>query len=452
MAGGPLSRPALGAGPQQPTAHYLRRAQQSASANSTLARSESTENKKDWRRWHSAGASPAIIMAASNRPPTPPPARCYTTGNSRSSPLPSPTIIVSPLPSSSPQHTQQAVSLPHPSLPTTEAEASASRPIPIPVSGRRREQEEDRRTPANPLPFRDFTPQSLAFTHRHCVGKQGNTFHHNPTVLAPELLSPSFRPFSRRGPPSDASSENDYPSMPNVDSFSPDRPKTTSASDRTAENITERLARQSLHRPSTAPLDMPPNKSGRPEQSQISRAPTSPLAHMAPPPRPNASSTGRRAAPKLQLQGLPRFHPAVYQSPSSSAVNSPSRARGADSRTPLSPQAQQRQRSIPQNRLQQYQREVIATATATANANAAAVRGGITPLGRDTPRAPALAPCMSPGPATPLALEDSGDYLTSTMLGPGSPRELVDRMIRDERDRRHGGGSAHSSPAVSPAA
>lgn len=73
------------------------------------------------------------------------------------------------------------------------------------------------------------------------------------------------------------------------------------------------------------------------------------------------------------------------------------------------------------------------------------------PVPRETPKKPALHPCGSPGPPTPLALEEASDYLTAGLVGEGSPRELVDKIIREERDRHNGIDKQHSSPAVSPA-
>jgi hypothetical protein len=150
--------------------------------------------------------------------------------------------------------------------------------------------------------------------------------------------------------------------------------------------------------------------------------------------------SSRKPAGGLQLPPLPRFHPAVYQSPNSSAVSSPTGARGHTGRSASQSQIQ---RSGPQQQLYQYQRDLIASVTRTATMTP--------PAPREAPKAPNLLPCGSPGPATPLALEDSSDYLTKGRLGEGKSRELVDQIIREERDRRTGMGSPHSSPAVSPA-
>lgn len=72
---------------------------------------------------------------------------------------------------------------------------------------------------------------------------------------------------------------------------------------------------------------------------------------------------------------------------------------------------------------------------------------------------PRLHPLGSPGPVTPLALEEGGDYLaagtaaSSYRLGGSAENELVETFIRQERERMNPGGmhSDRPSPAVSPA-
>lgn len=105
-------------------------------------------------------------------------------------------------------------------------------------------------------------------------------------------------------------------------------------------------------------------------------------------------------------------------------------------------------------KLHHYQRELVASATRASLVDPAT--GKI-----ETPPPPSIKPCGSPGtgPATPLMLEDSVDYLTARVrdsqsnFAGGSPRELVDMYIREETERglHPGLGSQGSSPAVSPA-
>ncbi|MCJ1334862.1 hypothetical protein MMC09_000127 [Bachmanniomyces sp. S44760] len=171
----------------------------------------------------------------------------------------------------------------------------------------------------------------------------------------------------------------------------------------------------------------------------------------------------RRTPQNLHLPSLPRFHPANYQSNNSSSLaTSPVRTRPPSSyRPPRSPRGpasgtgSSRQLSDAQAKLQQYQREVLSNVARSAALVTSPGSSASTPK----PHAPLLRPCGSPGPATPLALDGESDYMTAgpsasqVALGEGSPRDLVDRMIRDERERSlySGGHSGPSSPAVSPA-
>ena len=73
------------------------------------------------------------------------------------------------------------------------------------------------------------------------------------------------------------------------------------------------------------------------------------------------------------------------------------------------------------------------------------------PNSQDTPKAPSLAPVLSPGPATPLNLHDSPtDYLSAGSAG-GLSSEKVEEIIRKARDGGSALGSNPGSPAVSPA-
>ena len=197
-----------------------------------------------------------------------------------------------------------------------------------------------------------------------------------------------------------------------------------------------------------------------PRQAASSYTPTSPLSPRL---RPSASRQSsnpdvpRRPNADLSLGKLPRFHPVLYElQPPSSSTSVPPLLTSAPissgpSRPPHAPQhyyqqQHQRQVSDAQKALQQYQREVINNA-----ARAAALLGPAEPKS-ETPRAPHIVPCDSPGPATPLVLETGeADYMTAQggSIGEGSPRSLVDQMVRQETDRRslH---SRHSSPTVSP--
>ena len=134
------------------------------------------------------------------------------------------------------------------------------------------------------------------------------------------------------------------------------------------------------------------------------------------------------------------------------------------SRVLRSPQPYHRHASDAQRKLQQYQRDLIANATRAS--------GPLTAGGRlEKPDTPRLRASGSPGmgPATPLMLEDSEDYLSAGLAGStdylstgiltssvgaadGLSRDLVDQLLLREKNRRASGMSSHGgSPAVSPA-
>ncbi|MCJ1376269.1 hypothetical protein MMC20_007511 [Loxospora ochrophaea] len=152
----------------------------------------------------------------------------------------------------------------------------------------------------------------------------------------------------------------------------------------------------------------------------------------------------------LQLPSLPRFHPANYQNSNGGPLTAPSMPRPPSS--PRSPRPHHRQVSQAQQKLLQYQRELVINATR-------ASRSIISQAPGSNPTSPKLLPLGSPGPVTPLMLGDQDDYLIAgarasrSPLGEGSPHELVDRLIDDEGEMKRY-SSAHSgqnSPVVGPA-
>ena len=141
------------------------------------------------------------------------------------------------------------------------------------------------------------------------------------------------------------------------------------------------------------------------------------------------------------------FHPLVFESRNGSKTNSPSSSRPSSSLSPLPPHHPARKpATAPQRQLQQlqqYRREVLARAATSLMSPP--------PNPSDAPRAPHLAPLGSPGPATPLNLEEPKDYLSAGAIGEGSPRSTAERYIREEQERCNGIRADHSSsPAVSP--
>ena len=191
------------------------------------------------------------------------------------------------------------------------------------------------------------------------------------------------------------------------------------------------------------------------ELTSSSDAPLSPTMMNPTLPRSKHHQSAQRASGQnLKLPTLPRFHPANYQSPGSSSFTTPTKPRMAQlSRPPRSPVAHNRQVSDAQQKLHQYQREVIRNASRAASVN--------TPQSIEKPPTPQILPCGSPGtgPATPLMLEDSEDYMTGGLRSSSSGfqgntgRDAVDRMIHNEHQRGNNMGmhSPRGSPAVSPA-
>ena len=182
--------------------------------------------------------------------------------------------------------------------------------------------------------------------------------------------------------------------------------------------------------------------------------PSSPLSPSMPVPIPRREPQQKDRPPqqKFDLRGLPRFHPLNFPNSESNTPLSPRSARAIKSQTRGG-----RLGSDAQQKLQQYQRTVIANTTRTAHS--ALSQGNI-----DKPDSPRLVPRESPvGPITPLMLEGQAqsDYL---MAGSGlsptsaaSGRDLVEKLVRKENERRQhpearsGSLSPSISPAVSPA-
>ncbi|KAI4203688.1 MAG: hypothetical protein LQ350_001689 [Teloschistes chrysophthalmus] len=178
--------------------------------------------------------------------------------------------------------------------------------------------------------------------------------------------------------------------------------------------------------------------------------PTSPLsptrqARAIPPqqetPRRLSKHLDIRHSTPLTIPSLPPYHPANYES----QKGSPQTSRPSSS-------SYGHQLSDAQKKLQRHQRELVVNATRTVDHSSA-----MTPMRR--PSSPRLDPLSSPGPITPLALEEQTDYFlggpnarTSAVKG-NERRDMAERLIGIERDRiRHPDSAERHSPAVSPAA
>ena len=189
----------------------------------------------------------------------------------------------------------------------------------------------------------------------------------------------------------------------------------------------------------------------RPASPLYGYTPTSPLSPSAP--RQSHSGPGRpkerRPAKTMNLSSLPKFHPANFPSKDSTpALPSPRNSRSVTS------QPRPGRGSDAQQKLQQYQRELIANATQSSRSLLSESLG-------PRPVSPRLTPLRSPVDSmTPLALEGQGDYLlagsssSSPVFQEGDGREAVERLIRRENQRRRRHPEARSgsvSPALSPA-
>ncbi|KAB8072748.1 hypothetical protein BDV29DRAFT_176806 [Aspergillus leporis] len=144
------------------------------------------------------------------------------------------------------------------------------------------------------------------------------------------------------------------------------------------------------------------------------------------PPRSRAQNSAK-SAPAIHLSNLPRFHPAIFQASSGSQGQPPS---------PRQPrQSSYRTSSGPRDPVWQYQ-DYMDTMTLS--------KTPPRPLS-PSPSAPRLDPLLSPGPVTPLALEEASGYLisgasTSSTLSArenssGPAPDLVERLIARENER-----------------
>lgn len=169
------------------------------------------------------------------------------------------------------------------------------------------------------------------------------------------------------------------------------------------------------------------------------------------PPSPSASSAHSRSRMRqskpqnpssFHLGSLPRFHPAVYQSPATASSGPAPQLQTSSPSATTSPNLQQFAHTyrIPPNTrdtLRQY-RDLVAGITLTP-------RGSVSSASTK-PSKPKLAPLGSPGPVTPLALEEEENegYLIAGAMGVAAdgreaqsmpPQELLEQLIQRERER-----------------
>lgn len=180
-------------------------------------------------------------------------------------------------------------------------------------------------------------------------------------------------------------------------------------------------------------------------------SPLSPTMASSTLPPQSRHSSARRTAQPLQLPALPRYHPSNYERATSSPslASNASRPSATYRSSARSPQPPQRQLSDAQYKLHQYQRDVITIATRQPRPAAPS------PNGITRPVSPRLNPLGSPGPVTPMMLEEQPDYLLagaeSRGLSSGSFREagqmdLAERLIRGGKEP----GALARSGSISP--
>jgi hypothetical protein len=209
----------------------------------------------------------------------------------------------------------------------------------------------------------------------------------------------------------------------------------------TSPTLIPKVASSRALSPSRSSLLAPPSSTRMPSpRSSPALRPTSPLSpryepsrfESLQPPSPRAMHSrqqvgnGTRLANthSLKLPSLPRFHPANYPSAHSSVKSTPDEG---PANPPVSPRAHQRMYSDAQKHLLMYHHQSVASAARS--------NGKV----EDKPVSPRLAPLGSPGPVTPLELEQQDGYLVagSNHAGMGGSADYVDRLIREESRRSH---------------
>lgn len=143
---------------------------------------------------------------------------------------------------------------------------------------------------------------------------------------------------------------------------------------------------------------------------------------------------------------LGKYHPSNYDSPASSAANSPGVGHVAPPFSQSHLQIPSNKRSAPRSiherrgsdvkrKIQQYQKDMIAQAQMKSSGA----------LVFKEPESPKLTPLGSPGPITPFALEEGDGYLTAGAKSTVSPMTveaekekqlaMVRNMVKSEQQR-----------------
>lgn len=128
----------------------------------------------------------------------------------------------------------------------------------------------------------------------------------------------------------------------------------------------------------------------------------------------------RAPAPDPLLAAMPigKYHPSNYKN----KVKIPEKLAPLVQATS---KGHTRKKSDVKKKLQQYQREMVEQAAMAGNIQLA---GG-------KPTSPRLLPLSSPGPVTPMELEEDAGYLGARSGGGPNHQEMVAAMIRAEEER-----------------
>ncbi|KAM5475545.1 hypothetical protein MauCBS54593_001236 [Microsporum audouinii] len=205
------------------------------------------------------------------------------------------------------------------------------------------------------------------------------------------------------------------------------------------------------------------------DRSPVLRAPTSLLsqamAQVQAESASSASSSSSRArhaaslsAPSFRLENLPRFHPAVYQSTNGSTAAS-STAFDFDAVATSSPHIYSHTQTYRPSSASAVVSSSSTTSTVSSSSDALrqyrdlvagmalSVRASAQSSTFSKPSKPRLEPLGSPGPVTPLALEEEGEgYLSAGAMeilaadgqrhaNPRERMELLDQLIMREKNR-----------------
>ena len=174
----------------------------------------------------------------------------------------------------------------------------------------------------------------------------------------------------------------------------------------------------------------------RSEQSSPLYTPSSPLSPCLKPAMAPLSprSTARRSSKNtnsLRLANLGRISQTAQ--PNTSLISEEMSKQAVQKSASKHHHSHSRQHSEAQMALHNFQRELIASATRSSRTVSTTVSY--------KPLSPRLLPLGSPGPVTPLLLEEEGGYLGAGAFGRGNgldergEREFVDRL-KQEQDRR----------------